>query len=154
MHELVRRQCVFYSRSCNWNFEAVDSGIWSGLGSNQHYSQSHLPPKPSQLFVPYDFIICHSSNIFYTIFSDTFQTLSTVVGANVIQESLLPWVFELAKDVVPNIRFNVAKTLQMLVPLLDSTVVINKVKPLLQKLAEDSDKDVRFFAAQALQVCQ
>lgn len=76
-----------------------------------------------------------------------------MVGSPVITESLLPWVFEMAKDTVPNIRFNVAKTLQLLVPFLDGSVVQNKVKAVLVKLSEDVDKDVKFFALQALQSC-
>lgn len=52
---------------------------------------------------------------------------------------------------MPNIRFNVAKTLQALIGLLDPAVVTAQVKPCLLALSEDSDKDVRYFASQALQ---
>lgn len=54
---------------------------------------------------------------------------------------------------VPNIRFNVAKTLQALLPTLDVAVTQEQVKPCLLALSEDADKDVRYFAAQALQAC-
>lgn len=66
---------------------------------------------------------------------------------------MLPLVIRLASDSVPNIRFNVAKTLHSLIPHLDSQTVQTKVKPCLTKLFEDPDRDVKFYASQALQLC-
>lgn len=66
---------------------------------------------------------------------------------------MLPLVLRMAQDPVPNIRFNVAKTLQTLIPLLDPNVVQTKVKTTLSKLFDDADRDVKFFAGQALQLC-
>lgn len=66
---------------------------------------------------------------------------------------MLPLVLRLGQDTVPNIRFNVAKTLSTLIPLLDSTVVQQKVRPCLSKLFDDTDRDVKFYASQALQLC-
>jgi serine/threonine-protein phosphatase 2A regulatory subunit A len=59
----------------------------------------------------------------------------------------------MASDTVPNIRFNVAKTLQSLIPLLDNNVIQTQVKPCLTKLYEDSDRDVKYYATLALQAC-
>ena len=66
---------------------------------------------------------------------------------------MLPLVMRLAQDTVPNIRFNVAKTLSTLIPLMDGAVVQSKVKPCLAKLFDDTDRDVKFYASQALQLC-
>jgi serine/threonine-protein phosphatase 2A regulatory subunit A len=66
---------------------------------------------------------------------------------------MLPLLLRLAPDTVPNIRFNVAKTLSTLIPLLDGTVVQQKVRPCLSKLFDDTDRDVKFYASQALQLC-
>jgi len=77
--------------------------------------------------------------------------LASVVGRDVIETTMLPLVLRMAQDPVPNIRFNVAKTLQTLIPLLDGNSNTSKVKPVLCKLNEDDDGDVKFFASQALQ---
>jgi len=76
-----------------------------------------------------------------------------MVGPEVVNSTFLPLILRMAKDPVPNIRFNVARTLHALIPTLDSNVVQNQVKPALSKLFDDSDKDVKFFASQAMQSC-
>jgi serine/threonine-protein phosphatase 2A regulatory subunit A len=80
--------------------------------------------------------------------------LAQVVGMDVINQSMLPLVLKLATDKVPNVRFNVAKTLQALIPLVDPSVTQTRIKPCLTKMQnEDTDRDVKFYAAQALQLC-
>lgn len=79
--------------------------------------------------------------------------LAPVVGSDVISNSMLPLVVKMASDAVPNIRFNVAKTIQTLIPLLETSVVQTRVKPCLAKLFEDSDRDVRYYAGQGLHQC-
>lgn len=52
-----------------------------------------------------------------------FQVLAEVKGMKeVIQNSMLPLVIRMADDPVPNIRFNVAKTLHTLIKYLDANV--------------------------------
>lgn len=63
---------------------------------------------------------------------------------------MLPTVINLATDGVPNVRFNVAKSLQKVGPVLDSTTLQGQVKPCLEKLQEDNDGDVRYFATEAV----
>ena len=53
-------------------------------------------------------------------------------------------------DPVPNIRFKVAKSLQVLVKYLDATIVQERIRPALETLQMDGDKDVKFYAQQAL----
>jgi len=79
--------------------------------------------------------------------------LASIVGPEVINNTMLPLVIRMAQDPVPNIRFNVAKTLHSLIPHLDTTAVQTKVKPCLSKLFDDTDRDVKFYASQALQLC-
>ncbi|POM70079.1 Protein phosphatase 2, partial [Phytophthora palmivora] len=67
-----------------------------------------------------------------------------------IQTLLIPLVVELAQDPVPNIRFNVAKTLEVLGPKVDAEVCTNTVTPCLTALLQDGDADVVFFAQRAL----
>jgi serine/threonine-protein phosphatase 2A regulatory subunit A len=78
--------------------------------------------------------------------------MAPAVGPAVLQQSMLPLALRLASDPVPNIRFNVAKTLESVATLLDPSVVQGDIKPVVQKLAEDEDSDVRYFATKALQV--
>lgn len=54
---------------------------------------------------------------------------------------------------VPNVRFNVAKTLGQLVGLVDAAAVTTRIKPCLTKMQDDSDRDVKLYAIQALQLC-
>jgi len=66
---------------------------------------------------------------------------------------MLPVVVSLSSDPTPNIRFNVAKTLERIIPLVSATnpaVVSGEIKTTLDKLVKDGDMDVQFFAKQAL----
>ena len=76
--------------------------------------------------------------------------LADVVGKKVLAEQLLPSVLAMAKDPVPNVRFNVAKTLQAISSKLDDAVVAGEVKSCLTTLVADSDEDVQFYAQRAL----
>jgi len=98
--------------------------------------------------------MCAHPNYLYrmtTLFA--ISVLASVVGQDVICDSMLPLVIRMATDQVPNIRFNVAKTLRVLIPLLDGAVVQKTIKPTLTTLFEDVDRDVKYFAGQALQLC-
>lgn len=57
------------------------------------------------------------------------------------------------QDPVPNIRFNVAKTLEVVATKVDASVVESAVRPCLMALLQDSDSDVVFFANRALAKC-
>jgi serine/threonine-protein phosphatase 2A regulatory subunit A len=95
-----------------------------------------------------------SSNYLFRLTAlSTVSSLSTVVGREVLYGSLLPVVLGMVTDVVPNVRFNVAKTLKLLVPLLEPGMVATQVKPRLKELSEDRDMDVQFFAKTALPFC-
>ena len=78
------------------------------------------------------------------------SALCAVVGAAIIDQTLLPVVIRMASDPVPNIRFNVCKTLQIIIKLVDDSIVEKKIKPTLNGLLEDTDNDVKYFASQAL----
>lgn len=81
--------------------------------------------------------------------------MSPAVTPQVIKDYILPTVQSLVADPIPNIRFNVAKSLETLAPLLRASadtapIVESDVRPALAKLNEDSDNDVRYFAHRAL----
>ena len=52
----------------------------------------------------------------------------------------------------PNVRYNVAKSLQKIGSILDNSTLQTKVKPILEKLTQDQDMDVKYFAQEALTV--
>jgi len=81
------------------------------------------------------------------------SVLAEEVGPTLINSPMLTLVLRLAGDTVPNIRFNVAKTLKSLIKFVDQTTIQTKIKPCLLKLLDDPDKDVKFFAHQALSNC-
>jgi len=56
----------------------------------------------------------------------------------------------MSNDAVPNVRFNVAKTLQALVGIVTPVALKTQLRPCLVKLANDKDVDVQYFAQQAL----
>jgi serine/threonine-protein phosphatase 2A regulatory subunit A len=73
----------------------------------------------------------------------------------VISEIIEP-LLHLAKDGIPNIRFNVAKSLEVLASTFGtsregSDFVRQKIVPALEQQKNDQDADVRYFATRALQ---
>ncbi|KAF9117401.1 hypothetical protein BGW39_002217 [Mortierella sp. 14UC] len=88
-----------------------------------------------------------------TIFAIT--AMAPAVTPEVIRDYILPTVTNLVSDPIPNIRFNVAKSIEALIPVLmqnpDTALLVDQqLKPALIKLSEDSDNDVRFFSQKAL----
>ena len=74
---------------------------------------------------------------------------------DVIQDPILQPLLDLAADPIPNIRFNVAKSLEVLAVTFGSSpegqsIVKDKIVSSLQTLKNDSDADVRYFATRAL----
>ena len=71
-----------------------------------------------------------------------------------VQENIIPPVVQLCKDPIPNIRFNAAKTCEVIVKYLKEQKMIapvEKLKPVLTEMSQnDTDVDVRYFAGHAL----
>ncbi|VEU19830.1 DEKNAAC100818 [Brettanomyces naardenensis] len=80
--------------------------------------------------------------------------LIPVVSAKTVSEDIYPFVNDLKDDQVPNIRFNVAKSLASIAEKLYpeySSIVTDKIRPTLERLQEDDDVDVRFYTEQSLE---
>lgn len=95
----------------------------------------------------FDNFICRITCLF------TFDSLISVVSPEIVKDYLYPFINELANDKVPNVRFNVAKSLLNVANSLVGNyknIVIDDVEPTLQSLAEDEDTDVRFFANESI----
>lgn len=79
------------------------------------------------------------------------NSLVPIVGPGVLVNSFIPVLNKMATDPVPNIRFNVAQTLQLVAKYVDAATVESQIKPTLNTLLEDSDVDVKYYAYMALQ---
>lgn len=76
------------------------------------------------------------------------------LSSSIIRDTVLDAALALAADPIPNIRFNVAKCLEVLAGVLGTSaegqeIIQRKVGPALRKLMEDGDADVRYFATKA-----
>jgi len=74
------------------------------------------------------------------------------LGVDVVGGEMLPVVLGMGRDKVPNIRFNVAKSLAKIV-LREGGVGgedIHTIEELLKGMRDDSDRDVRFHASESL----
>ncbi|ODV84533.1 hypothetical protein CANARDRAFT_29070 [[Candida] arabinofermentans NRRL YB-2248] len=98
----------------------------------------------------FDNFICRITCLF------AFTKLIPVLSPNVISQDIYPFIDELKDDQVPNIRFNVAKSLLLIVKKLyisegdSSEIVLDKIKPTLEKMCTDEDVDVRYYASESL----
>ena len=82
-----------------------------------------------------------------------YEVLADALHGELIQLELLPPLLNMASDPVPNIRFNVAKTLGKLAPRVGAEVITTEIAPCLSHLiATDSDRDVKYFARKALEI--
>ena len=80
-----------------------------------------------------------------------------VLSEGAQQPSISETIVHLAEDPIPNIRFNVAKALEVLATVVGTQpggqeVVKDTLVPAIRKLKDDSDADVRYFAGKALEV--
>lgn len=91
-----------------------------------------------------------------TIFAISAITPSLTV--EVLRDDVLETVLRLAGDPIPNIRFNVAKTLEVISIVMAGSeagaeVTEKSLLPTLQQLQADNDADVRYFSGRALERC-
>jgi len=89
-----------------------------------------------------------------TIFAIT--NLAPTLTPEVISQSVLGTVLAMVNDPIPNIRFNVAKSLETLTATLVKSKegkddVTARIFPALQMLKGDVDPDVRYFAGKAFE---
>lgn len=88
-----------------------------------------------------------------TIFAIT--TIAPSVTAEIVRDLILPALEGLVNDPIPNIRFNVAKSMEPLTEALRKSpdtagLEMTIIKPTLNRLEEDPDPDVRYFAHRSL----
>ncbi|TFK57295.1 ARM repeat-containing protein [Heliocybe sulcata] len=89
----------------------------------------------------------------------TIQAISSMapsLNLDIIRSDILAPLLALATDPIPNIRFNVAKALEVLATTYGTTpdgkeLCQQRIIPLLEQMKQDQDADVRYFATRALQ---
>lgn len=85
--------------------------------------------------------------------------MAPALDVDVVRSSVLAVVIALVSDRIPNIKFNVAKALEVLAVSLSTQaggkeLITEGILPSLQKLKTDSDPDVKFFAEKALIIAE
>ena len=91
-----------------------------------------------------------------TITDTTLQTISPSLTLPIIQTEIITPLLQLSVDPIPNIRFNVAKALEVLAASFGDApegreFIKQKVFPVLEQQKNDGDADVRYFSTRALQ---
>ena len=84
------------------------------------------------------------------------QTISPSLNLEIVRTDVIGPLLELSKDPIPNIRFNVAKALEVMAGSFGSSpegrvFVQDWIAPTLERQKNDQDADVRYFANRALQ---
>mmetsp|Transcript_69013 Transcript_69013/g.224993 ORF Transcript_69013/g.224993 Transcript_69013/m.224993 type:complete len:597 (-) Transcript_69013:110-1900(-) len=110
----------------------------------QPWSEAHIVPQLQALLT--------NKNYLYRISSMLCAgTLAEVVSPPFLEKHHVPMVVKMADDPVPNVRVNVAKTMQVVLRHMPgSSAGKDTLMPALRRLVADSDPDVRFFAQRAL----
>jgi serine/threonine-protein phosphatase 2A regulatory subunit A len=75
---------------------------------------------------------------------------------DIVRSEIIEPLLQLATDSIPNIRFNVAKSLEVLAISYGQSpegheLVQTRIVPVLEQQKNDQDADVRYFATRALQ---
>ena len=84
------------------------------------------------------------------------QTISPSLNLEIVRSDVIGALLELSKDPIPNIRFNVAKALEVMASSFGDSpegraFVQDWITPTLERQQNDQDADVRYFANRALQ---
>lgn len=87
------------------------------------------------------------------------KTIAPVLNIDIVSGDILGTLLQLAQDPIPNIRFNVAKSLEVLASTFGDgqegrQLIRQRISPVLEGQKNDTDADVRYFASKALQKAQ
>ncbi|EAU93116.2 Ser/Thr protein phosphatase 2A regulatory subunit A [Coprinopsis cinerea okayama7 len=98
----------------------------------------------------------HTNYLFRMTTVQAITTISPSLTLDIIQSDVIGPLLELSKDPIPNIRFNVAKALEVIATSHGNTpegrkFVAEWIVPALERQKGDTDADVRYFATRGLQ---
>lgn len=125
------------------------NGSASQLPSSNDHSPGNISKRPSSVasFRGSDFRVLLP------------KTIAPVLNIDIVSGDILGTLLQLAQDPIPNIRFNVAKSLEVLASTFGDgqegrQLIRQRIAPVLEGQKNDSDADVRYFASKALQKAQ
>lgn len=105
-----------------------------------------------QTILPKVISLCsHKSYLFRMTSLFAFNDLGRVLGPQLTTDMVLPVLLKMSGDTVPNVRFNVAKTLTNVLDHITVDAITKHVLPGLNKLTADPDADVKHYATLALE---
>jgi len=108
------------------------------------WSEAHILPQLQALLTNKNYLYRISAML-------CASTLAEVVNAAFLEKHLVPMAVKMADDLVPNVRFNVAKVIQaVLKSPQGASSTRDSLMPSLRRLVGDSDPDVKFFAQRAM----
>ncbi|KAJ7932389.1 armadillo-type protein [Mycena leptocephala] len=98
----------------------------------------------------------HPNYLFRMTTVQAITTIGPSLSLEIVRSDIIDPLLQLATDAIPNIRFNVAKSLEVLaitygVTPAGNEFVQTRIVPALEQQKNDQDADVRYFAARALQ---
>ncbi|KAG6857573.1 hypothetical protein H0H87_000172 [Tephrocybe sp. NHM501043] len=101
----------------------------------------------------------HPNYLFRMTTVQAITTISPSLDLDIVRADIIGPLLLLANDPIPNIRFNVAKSLEVLAITFNTTkeghdFIEQQVIPALDQQKNDQDADVRYFATRALQKAQ
>lgn len=97
----------------------------------------------------------HPNYLFRMTTVQAITIIAPSLSLEIVQAEIIDPLLQLATDAIPNIRFNVAKALEVLAATYNSTpegrLLVQRILPALEQLKNDQDADVRYFATRAYQ---
>ncbi|KAG6884786.1 hypothetical protein C0992_005768 [Termitomyces sp. T32_za158] len=101
----------------------------------------------------------HPNYLFRMTTVQAITTITPSLDLGIVRADIIGPLLVLANDPIPNIRFNVAKSLEVLAMTYKSSkegrdLIQQQVIPALEQQRNDQDADVRYFAARALHKAQ
>ncbi|KAG6842200.1 hypothetical protein C0991_000170 [Blastosporella zonata] len=101
----------------------------------------------------------HPNYLFRMTTVQAITTISPSLDLDIVRADVIGPLLLLANDPIPNIRFNVAKSLEVLAITFNTTkegrdFIEQQAIPALEQQKTDQDADVRYFATRALQKAQ
>ncbi|KAK0506238.1 armadillo-type protein [Armillaria luteobubalina] len=97
----------------------------------------------------------HPNYLFRMTTVQAITIIAPSLSLEIVQAEIIDPLLQLATDAIPNIRFNVAKALEVLAATYSGTpegrLLVQRILPALEQLKNDQDADVRYFATRAYQ---
>jgi serine/threonine-protein phosphatase 2A regulatory subunit A len=122
------------------------------MGMAQHPNYLYRLTTVQAITVRYPPVIVRSVRVGWALI--TAQTIAPSLTPQIIQAEVIEPLLVLAADPIPNIRFNVAKALEVLGTSFGtdaSDLAETRLLPALDQQQKDGDADVRYFAGRAHQ---